>query len=58
MFIQRIILQYIIFLQCYREIYRLLYAYKNSQSYIRRKPHDLSATVVIIFAELLCVFRE
>ena len=38
-----IILQYIVFLQCYREIYRLLYAYKNSQSYTRRKPRNLSA---------------
>ena len=38
-----IILQYIIFLQCYRESYRLLYAYKNSQWYTRRKSRDLSA---------------
>ena len=26
-----------------RKLYRLLYAYKNSQSYTRRKPRNLSA---------------
>ena len=38
-----IILQYILSLQCYRESYRLLYAYKTSQSYTRCKSHDLFA---------------
>ena len=44
-----------IFLQCYRESYRLSYAYKNSQSYTRRKPRNLSAFCHNICGTLMCI---
>ena len=52
-----IILQYIIFLQCYRESYRLLYAYKTRNRTLALN-HATFQHSVVIFAELLCVFRE
>ena len=51
-----IILLYIIFLQCYRESYRLLFAYKNSQSYTRCKPRNLSVFCChTICGTLMCI---